>query len=1307
MTITAPEATGLPPGVTLDYKESPAAAPRTLSVNEPEGVVTAIVSVTGVVDEVRDVIEPGAYTESLAKRRPKVVWAHKWTDPVGRVRQIEEWRPGDPRLPKLTKDGKPWPAEAGALVAEMQFNLTSDRGKRAFQDVAFFSESKEAEFSIGYQVPPGSATRSTAGVRRIRKMDLYEVSPVLFGAAPLSMTLALKDATAAPGDDPTDAADAGEAAPGTDDAADGRAVTEPGPDGGEAAADDGGAAAETDEPDEPDAEETEARLHADASTEVDWDATAAADPGEDGPQPAAEGEPEPENEPSGDSEQPEPAAAPEAKVALTAEELEAGAELMDSPEAKRRFTKADGNPNFGKGKGKDDAADAPADSAKNKGDGGAVSPEIANADDLKAAIAAVAKAKNPFMARLHVIARARKLGLVNLLPGDWHVKEKKGAGPDPDKLGVVSAALEAVAEALGTEVGALHDSLEVKRTAPQPSAPDAGVAMRIPASGTLLDTNGPLNPTTFTTSTSGAVALQWVDQMASWVEQRIEAKAKGEAGGGPGPQGGHDRNRGNAEELRKWYTAGEGAAKIRWGEGGDWQRCVDIAGKHMTPENARGYCNLRHRESTGMSTSQHAALDKAAHGKKSAELLTGWVPGAEVGPAAAYLPAAEVKAGGQLDGTYEERREAVRNAVTGALAGDGEWSRVTLLGTWEDRAVARRTRPGAEETYEVPYTAAPGGAVTVGEPVAVAVEMDVEPTFDATVLTALEDAELAVKAMTGFGTGLETKVGRVLSSSNVTKIKDAMSALLDVLAAAGVEIAPVNLTDEQKRRATEADQNQNAPEPTVAPDTTSAGAREAKSADQVILSHGELAEGLSLLADLTQPWVMEDKGGFDEGKHPRDPRGRFLTIGSHVKISGIIGGGEGKITANPGGGMLTVEDAAGHKRDIRAGYLHVIDKPKTGAPAAAAPSAPAAGKPGGGTATGLDKLTDVELVKVVNDKTRPAAERDAARKLTDERARQRVAAGSARRDAEARRNLDTAELAARNKPAPDSASAPAAKPRVQGAHSGPADAAAAASDAAWEKAKAAAPKFGGDQPVGRVRVKSDGPGRTYRLVYPNGTYGWMAEHDEPGGGRKTAYGKYRAATEAEAAGKAATGKPSAPSKPQTAREPNTVVPRKPPHNRQTARAELLETRKAAATAKARDDQAKLGKKVNNVQAPAGYSVYDRGEKNYEGKPVLHVHDAAGAHVGNIEPNDHRTQVMGRRGTASQNIAVGTNTVKGYRFVLPEKLRKELEGPRTAADSRMRSRLSANGQTKTTKKAAVEDLVRFVAMVREARKARGE
>jgi 2'-5' RNA ligase len=65
--------------------------------------------------------------------------------------------------------------------------------------------------------------------------------------------------------------------------------------------------------------------------------------------------------------------------------------------------------------------------------------------------------------------------------------------------------------------------------------------------------------------------------------------------------GGLDRNRGGAERLRRYWTHGKGALKIHWGVKGDWRRCYRQLFKYMGTR-AAGYCQLRHKETTGFYT---------------------------------------------------------------------------------------------------------------------------------------------------------------------------------------------------------------------------------------------------------------------------------------------------------------------------------------------------------------------------------------------------------------------------------------------------------------------------------------------------------------------------------------------------------------------------------------------------------------------------------------------------------------------------------------------------------------------------------
>ena len=168
-----------------------APAPDTATVT-PEGVVELIAAVTGIQDEVGDIISAGAFTRTLRERRPKVCANHRWDAPIGRVLDIKELLPGDPRLPRTAGDGRAWPRAAGALVCIAQLNMATKAGREAFEVIRFFGPAESA-FSIGYKVTPGGATHR-GGVRHITDLDLFEISAVLHGANRYATLLSVKGA---------------------------------------------------------------------------------------------------------------------------------------------------------------------------------------------------------------------------------------------------------------------------------------------------------------------------------------------------------------------------------------------------------------------------------------------------------------------------------------------------------------------------------------------------------------------------------------------------------------------------------------------------------------------------------------------------------------------------------------------------------------------------------------------------------------------------------------------------------------------------------------------------------------------------------------------------------------------------------------------------------------------------------------------------------------------------------------------------------------------------------------------------------
>jgi HK97 family phage prohead protease len=160
------------------------AIPGQLSVDEAEGIVECFVAGIGNKDSVGDICMPGAFTGSLARRRPRVVWGHDWNHPIGKVLEIYEVGPKDPRLP-----GKMRNAGIGGLFARVQFNLKSERGREAFANVVFFGA--DQEWSIGYKTLKADYDNARQA-NLLREVELYEVSPVLHGANQLTATISIK-----------------------------------------------------------------------------------------------------------------------------------------------------------------------------------------------------------------------------------------------------------------------------------------------------------------------------------------------------------------------------------------------------------------------------------------------------------------------------------------------------------------------------------------------------------------------------------------------------------------------------------------------------------------------------------------------------------------------------------------------------------------------------------------------------------------------------------------------------------------------------------------------------------------------------------------------------------------------------------------------------------------------------------------------------------------------------------------------------------------------------------------------------------
>lgn len=86
---------------------------------------------------------------------------------------------------------------------------------------------------------------------------------------------------------------------------------------------------------------------------------------------------------------------------------------------------------------------------------------------------------------------------------------------------------------------------------------------------------------------------EWVEKalLAVPIEELLaETKGLPDTDPDPSPNPG-------ARKLRRYWTRGAGAAKIRWGTSGDFMRCVRHLGKYV--EDPKGLCNVYHRSAVG------------------------------------------------------------------------------------------------------------------------------------------------------------------------------------------------------------------------------------------------------------------------------------------------------------------------------------------------------------------------------------------------------------------------------------------------------------------------------------------------------------------------------------------------------------------------------------------------------------------------------------------------------------------------------------------------------------------------------------
>lgn len=167
-----------------------------IKVDETQGVVEAVFSVAGVVDEGLDIVHPGAFSKTFIERGQKIqiIDQHR-TDSVSRILgKLLTAR-------EITKEQLPptlaaqYPDATGAATAEIKFFMDTDEGKGAF----IRAKENALQWSFGYDALDFDYTKATKNgkeiqVRNLRTIRLWEISPVIFPMNMATMTASAKDA---------------------------------------------------------------------------------------------------------------------------------------------------------------------------------------------------------------------------------------------------------------------------------------------------------------------------------------------------------------------------------------------------------------------------------------------------------------------------------------------------------------------------------------------------------------------------------------------------------------------------------------------------------------------------------------------------------------------------------------------------------------------------------------------------------------------------------------------------------------------------------------------------------------------------------------------------------------------------------------------------------------------------------------------------------------------------------------------------------------------------------------------------------
>jgi HK97 family phage prohead protease len=151
-------------------------APPSLAAVDAEGTFEGYASVFNIPDTGRDIVMPGAFTHSLAKRGlrgVKLLWQHEPAQPLGTWLALKE--------------------DARGLKVRGRLNLEVARAREL---LALMREGAVDGLSIGFRTERAASDRKS-GVRLLKQVDLWEISLVTFPMLPQARVTCVKRRDAA------------------------------------------------------------------------------------------------------------------------------------------------------------------------------------------------------------------------------------------------------------------------------------------------------------------------------------------------------------------------------------------------------------------------------------------------------------------------------------------------------------------------------------------------------------------------------------------------------------------------------------------------------------------------------------------------------------------------------------------------------------------------------------------------------------------------------------------------------------------------------------------------------------------------------------------------------------------------------------------------------------------------------------------------------------------------------------------------------------------------------------------------------